>query len=622
MSLRRFTGIFGVTAGLLLWTSLAGAASNTIPLPTRMGPRTNLTPPFPRPMLRPGAIGRTNVAPAITNLLRPTPAAAAAPRTNAPALSRGTNVAAAKGATTNAPGAAGSLWQRAQALRASPWFLPVIIGVLVCLAVLLLVRAFTGGKKAEAPGLQPLRTSAAKAGGRRTGIHSCNVLELGEDSRQVWQFDTRGGKYILSREHTCLDGEGLPRKLVSKDWRILFQPKLNIAWLPPENVFLRVIHLPRSNFDETLSMVELQLEKLSPIPVGQVVWSIQVLSHTDPNLQTVVVTIVARNVVEEFLGRLEGQGYLADRLELPLLDQLQTTAVNQDGAWVYPETGAARNTALVAWWYGGVLQNLDLLNLPAANRAASLKEQLLQMAWAGEMEGWISSAPTWHLVAAPAEAGEWEPSLREGLEQPIESVAPLPSRDLAALTARRAAQADQRANLLPAEYASRYHQQFVDRLWMRVVLAVGVLYLAFVAYYMARLGYASYRTRGVETEVAALGPTYTNAIQLRDRYKVLKDRQELKFAALDCWNVTAKNLPEDVTLESMNFSQGKTLTLVGTAPAGEYQKIVDFDREMRRAKVNDQPLFDPNKGTTPTWREQGSVGNWTLSLELKRSDVQ
>ena len=41
------------------------------------------------------------------------------------------------------------------------------------------------------------------------------------------------------------------------------------------------------------------------------------------NLQTVVVVIAARNVVEEFLGELEGQGYLADRLELPLLDQLQ-----------------------------------------------------------------------------------------------------------------------------------------------------------------------------------------------------------------------------------------------------------------------------------------------------------
>ena len=34
-------------------------------------------------------------------------------------------------------------------------------------------------------------------------------------------------------------------------------------------------------------------------------------------MQTVVALIAARNAVEEFLGRLEGEGYLADRLEVP-----------------------------------------------------------------------------------------------------------------------------------------------------------------------------------------------------------------------------------------------------------------------------------------------------------------
>ena len=42
-------------------------------------------------------------------------------------------------------------------------------------------------------------------------------------------------------------------------------------------------------------MVELQLEKLSPMPVTQIVWSIQVLPHAEGNLQTVIVMIVARN---------------------------------------------------------------------------------------------------------------------------------------------------------------------------------------------------------------------------------------------------------------------------------------------------------------------------------------
>ncbi len=612
MSYRRSIGVLWVAAGLCLSSSPGQAATSTVPLPTRMGPRTNLAPAFPRPGVRPGTIVRTNPPPAAA---RPS------------AANRGTNALAGKAPGTNAPAgsAAGGLWEKAQALRANPLFLPVLIGVLVCLALLLLVRAFSSkDKKIESTpaAASPVKTALSRPSARRTAVHACNVLAVGADARQLWHFDARGGRYSLSREHTALDGEPLPPALVSKDWRTLFQPKLNIAWLPPEHVFLRVIHLPRSDFGETLSMVELQLEKLSPIPVGQVVWSVQVLPHSDPTQQTVVVTVVARSAVEEFLGQLEGQGYLADRLELPLLDQLQTTPIARDGAWVYPETGAAKNTALVAWWYGGVLQNLDLLTLPEANRASSVKEQLMQMAWAGELEGWLSAAPTWHLVAGASEAAEWEPPLREGLEQSIETLSPPAPRELAALTARRSAQTDARTNLLPVEYATRYHQQFVDRLWMRGVVAIGLLYLVFVAYYMSRLGYATYQTRGVEAQVAALGPTYTNAIQLRDRYKVLKDRQELKFAALDAWNLTAKNLPDGVALESMNFSQGKTLSLSGTAAAGEYQKIVDFDRAMRREMVNGQLFFDPNRGSTPTWREQGNLGSWTLTLELKRSDVQ
>ena len=56
-------------------------------------------------------------------------------------------------------------------------------------------------------------------------------------------------------------------------------------------------------------MVELQLEKLSPIPVTQVVWSVHPLPPSrTATLQTVIVMIVERKVVEEFLGQLEGQG--------------------------------------------------------------------------------------------------------------------------------------------------------------------------------------------------------------------------------------------------------------------------------------------------------------------------
>ena len=164
--------------------------------------------------------------------------------------------------------------------------------------------------------------------------NSCNILQTAPGANRLWQFDAKGGGFVLNREH---GGEKLPSGLAAKSWSSLWHKKLNIAWLPPEKVFLRVIELPKSSFEETLSMVELQLEKLSPMPVTQIVWTIHVLPQASAeNLQTVVVVIAERSAVEEFLGKIEAQGFCPDRLEAPMLDQLEATpdvrfALRRDG---------------------------------------------------------------------------------------------------------------------------------------------------------------------------------------------------------------------------------------------------------------------------------------------------
>src|ERR1039457_7290624 len=108
--------------------------------------------------------------------------------------------------------------------------------------------------------------------------NSCNVLQVAPDANRLWQFGAKGGNFVLDREQKVPGGGLLPSRLVAKSWSSLWQPKLNVAWLPPENVFLRVIELPKSSFEETQAMVELQLENLSPLPVAQIVWTLHVLS--------------------------------------------------------------------------------------------------------------------------------------------------------------------------------------------------------------------------------------------------------------------------------------------------------------------------------------------------------
>jgi hypothetical protein len=313
---------------------------------------------------------------------------------------------------------------------------------------------------------------------------------------------------------------------------------------------------------------------------------------------------------------------MADRLEVPALDQLLATLGSEDGAWVYPMIAGGHSTALVAWRYGGVLQTLDFITLAPVNPAQALREQLTQLAWAGELEGWLTSPPSWHLVAEGAVATEWETPLREGLEQSIEVLSPVPSQELARLTATRAAQTEGEANLLPPEHALRYQQTFVDRLWMRALGATVVLYIAIVSVYLIALKVAVYRTETVEKEVKAWSGPYTNAMQLKAQFQVLKDRQELKFAALDCWKAVATLLPEEVTLDGYNFSDGKRLNLNGTAPVGQVQQLYAFEGAMRKIEVNGQPLFAANKGESLSYQTRGNDITWNFSLELKRSEIQ
>jgi hypothetical protein len=467
--------------------------------------------------------------------------------------------------------------------------------------------------------------------------HSCNILHVAAAAHRLWQFDAKGGSFMLNREHGGTSGESLPSGLVTKSWRSLWQPQLNVAWLPPENVFLRVVELPRSSFDETLAMVELQLEKLSPMPVTQIVWTIHLLPRLSAaagavavsdetrreDLQTAVVVIAERSVVEEFLGKLEARGYLADRLEAPLLDQLEATPAAEDGAWIYPVALGGQDAALVAWWNGGALRNLSIIVAPpGGDRAKSLQDQLAQLTWAGELEGWLVAPPQWHLVADAAMAREWENALREGLGEPVQTVQPLPAAELAARTAQRAASTatDPRATLLPAEFSARYHQQFVDRLWLRGLTAAGVLYAMGVLIYFCATYVLSVRTQRVERQVAAISLDYTNVLRLKAEYDVLKERQALKYAALDCWKIVAEKLPASVSLQRFSFADGRKLSLSGTAPPDQVNTLLDFNSAMQKATLAGRPVFDPQRSEPVNPRKTGDNVTWSFTLQLLRAE--
>jgi hypothetical protein len=448
--------------------------------------------------------------------------------------------------------------------------------------------------------------------------HSCNILHPGDDGRELWNFRAGGDTPKLAYHERKLPNEALTAKVVGKDWQTLYQKKLNVAWLPAHKAFLKVVQIPAANEAEAQSMLDLQLEKLSPMPLQQIVWSFELLPSAGGPLRTAVVTIVERVYVEQFLGKLEEQNYQADRLEVPFLDQLRATRTKSNGAWVYPGLGPEGQACLVAWWYHGVLQNLVLLHVPPEAEAGRyLRQQLAQMAWAGEVEGWLTSPPRWHLVAAPTLAVTWEPWLR-GEGDAVEIVAEVPVAEVAALTAQRATSPAPRLNLLPPEYAVRYRQQFIDRIWMRSLGALLMVVVVGTLMYLGALQFLRWQVNTVEKQFQAQGLLYTNVMKIKAEVQVLQDQVDLQFAALECWKFTATLLPSELTLENFNFQRGKTLTIYGTGPAEASKSAGDYCEALGKAAYKEQPLF--SKVSTPDLRQMPGQGlRWNLTAELKRN---
>ena len=453
--------------------------------------------------------------------------------------------------------------------------------------------------------------------------NSCNILQVSPDANSLWQFEAKGS-FKIKGELRSAGSLPLPANYVAKSWNSLWQPKLNVAWLPPENVFLRVIELPRSTFDETVSMVELQLEKLSTLPVAQIVWTIHALPQTTGDLQTVVVVIAERRAVEAFLGKLEEKKFQADRLEAPMLDQLEAITTTEDSAWVFPSAMGHPNAALVAWCSGGALRHVSFVVLSAAgDRAANLKSQLAQLIWAGELEGWAAAKPVWHLVAEGTTASEWEALLQQALNEPVKVSLPLATADLASRTARRVVQSPMNAvaALLPGEYAGRYKEQFRDRLWLHGLYAAGIVYLIFVAFYFSAAALAGHREATVEQQVASLSNDYTNAMQLKARFALLQQRQDLKYAALDCWKLVADNMPEGITLQRFGFGNGQTLALNGTTMPDQLQSLFSFNKALQNAKTPDgKQMFTLTGGEPLTWRQYQNNVTWSFSLDLQQGE--
>ena len=448
------------------------------------------------------------------------------------------------------------------------------------------------------------------------------MLEPAAQGSRLWQFSVSSKKVKLSGDLRVAEGDDPPAKAVAKDWRDLLSRKLNIATLPPEKVFLRVVELPECEPDELLPMVEFQIEDLSPLPMAQAVWSAEAVpgsTGTEGN-QTVLVMIAERGVVEDRLDELEAANYLADRVEVPLLRELVPSEPREDGAHIQLVQGADSVLALVSWWFDGRLRDVNSFNLPdtAASRD-ELVEKINSVALAGEVAGWMPDEPACHLAKRGDVAADWNTALAKCFGR-IREVEPMSEVDLATaaveFTARTTA-----PGLMLEDYSARNRQRFQDGLWMQGIKGAVALMLMGLCIFFAYGSWLQGNLEDLNQQVKVQGLQYTNALSLKAKMQTLNKQEALKTAALKAWSEVAIGLPGELKFTQLAFSSDRTLDgntsrklrIVGTADDGKETFIDDYNLVLARMEVKGregQKLFssvspgpsrkDPRKKLT-TW---------------------
>lgn len=457
---------------------------------------------------------------------------------------------------------------------------------------------------------------------RQPRIQGCNVLAESGGVTRLWAF--AGAEARAAGEFKVKSDQALPRKVVGKGWSQLVRTRINLAWTGEQAVFLQLVQLPTDDASEVPAMLEHQIEKLSPLPVGQIVWSYEVLRGRAVGGLPVLVLVAERPTLEARLTELEKRGFIADRVESPLLQLVAGTAMEKDGVYFFPFLQGNRRNCLVGWVSEGTLRSLSLVNLADDDRwSRQLVDEVNRLAWAGEMEGWLPEEMSVHLVSDGEMLPTWRAALEQGLGLPVE-VHPRPSdEELAGASARRTTAGEPRANLVPSEHAARYRQQFTDRLWMGGLGALLGAYLVVVLVYLGAVEVQKYRQGQSAAAFAEVNVAYTNTLRLKAQTQVLQETVNLRYAALDSYMATVEAMPEELTLESFSFSGGQLLTLGGTAPADQEGRITEFWQALKRKVVGGTNLFsEVMLKPTSSQNVQGvPVIRWSFTCTIRRTEL-
>ena len=159
---------------------------------------------------------------------------------------------------------------------------------------------------------------------------------------------------------------------------------------------------------------------------------------------------------------------------------------------------------------------------------------------------------------------------------------------------------------------------------MHGLVSTGILYAIGVLIYFCATYFLSIQATKVVWQAAQLSGSYTNTLELKERYNVLKQRQALKYAALDCWKIAAENLPDGLQLHEPVSATARNSPSAASARRikSRWFPIRQILRLGSQGHLGRPAMFEPAPLEPLLWNQNGNAVSWHFTLQLKNVEKQ
>jgi hypothetical protein len=417
-----------------------------------------------------------------------------------------------------------------------------------------------------------------------------------------WRLCRRGQTAVLQQGSITDQGAELPAAIVGRK-----SPPVTLV-LPTTQVILRIMSLPLLDAEELAGAVDLQVDKLSPFPVEQVVYSYEILAKDEENT-TILVAIAQRSSVASWGEVLRAGGAEIDRVDCTVLGIWQSLQTSQALDMDRRESllFVDRDESVLITHEAGKL--LSVSGLGAAEDwtdpsvCEDLSEELARLLMESDAEHGPGDNPCIRVVGVDGNA-ELEGlchALTEALDVdvlPFNQTFPDVESGILQRCGKMDAGTAAPLNLIPSEWVDDTRSKGFRK---KLLVMSGVLFGVWVILAAGGMSYMAWARSRLEylkkAEIEWLRPA--NAVRsMRLQVRLIDRYRDRDDSALECLREISAIQPEGVDLLSFTYRKDEGIELVGEADSGAL--VLQFNQ-----KLNDSSLFRDVRPGTRTRTRQG-----------------